>query len=521
MKTGVRASIVSSVFLILGCADTDHAPQESVAVARSSVNGSTFKFIEGGHVPYVLGFSPATGQILGGGHKLVIPSLGLREIIDGANTASHLHPELRGSLLYMNSTLRQGTAQTSAFASNWWPQRQNGIADRWNSANKNYSDRTSDPDNLSPVEKYDLLFHPGQLQSLQGIWNWSLDDLRRPAYMRNQPYYHPPVVVAGPATSWELTHHGVYQSVYPEYWWGHCNGWSAYITAEPNGAPRRDVRVKLKDNKVVECATPETGCILFRMADIEALMSELYFNDTVTFTGRRCESRPDRTARDVYGRPIDPACRDLNPGTMHIAMTGLLGVGAAPINQPSGQRQRIMFIVDYNWDSEVWSFPVKQFSIDAIEEVSAQQAARLMCNGAYLGADCYNYRFNPNARRFVRVAARYWMLSDQLTGDTLLKPPEQRDVPLTVSELHYVLELDNNLMILGGEWIKNPSIVNGINGKELHPDYLWLPVRAQGAGEDSDDLGGTEDNPYIAYSKVKALLALSQRGDSAGSAGGP
>ena len=48
-----------------------------------------------------------------------------------------------------------------------------------------------------------------------------------------------------------------------------------------------------------------------------------------------------------------------------------------------------------------WSFPVKKFSIDALEEVSAQQAARLVCAGAYQGADCYNYRLNPSARRFV------------------------------------------------------------------------------------------------------------------------
>ncbi len=41
---------------------------------------------------------------------------------------------------------------------------------------------------------------------------------------------------------------------------------------------------------------------------------------------------------------------------------------------------------------------------------------------------------------------------------------------------------------------QEPSLVNGINGKQLHLDYLWLPVRAQGPGEDADDLGGSTDN---------------------------
>ncbi|WP_437948045.1 hypothetical protein WME98_46255 [Sorangium sp. So ce296] len=511
MKTRMKAGIVSSVFLLLGCAELDRAPDERVAAAQSSVNGPAFHFIEGGPVPYVLGYTPETGQILGGAHQLLIPTTGGREAIDGANLPSHLHPDLQGDRLRLDTTLLQGEAQSSAFPSNWWPQRQNGIADRWNSMFKNYSDRTSDPDNLSPVEKYDVLFHPGQMESLASIATWSADDLRRPPYLRNPPYIQPAVVVAGPATRWELQHHGLYQGIYPEYWWGHCNGWSAYVAAEGAG-PRRDVRVKLVDSKVTECAAAETGCVLFRMADIEALMSEVYFSDAVTFSGRRCETRADRTARDIYGRPLDPACRDLNPATMHVAMTGLLGVGAKPLSGESTQKQRLMFIVDHTWDAEVWSFPVKQFSIDTIEEIGPQDAARLLCGGAYMGADCYNYRMNPAARRFVRVAARFWMISDSVTGETLLLPPAQRDVPLSVSELHYVLELDSDLTILGGEWIKNPSIVNGINGKELHPDYAWMPVRAQGTGEDSDDLGGTEDNPYVSYTKVKALLALAQRG---------
>ena len=52
--------------------------------------------------------------------------------------------------------------------------------------------------------------------------------------------------------------------------------------------PQRDVRVKLANGKITECESAgEEGCILFKMADIEALMTELYFSDQATFTGRR------------------------------------------------------------------------------------------------------------------------------------------------------------------------------------------------------------------------------------------
>jgi hypothetical protein len=512
MITRIGATLVGSAVLALGCVDLEAPRRESLAAAESGVSSSPFGFLEGGSIPYVLGYSRDTGQVLGGAHTLLIPLGGRREAIDAGNLPWSLHPDLQGSYLFLNSQLTQGESEAGAFASNWWPQRQNGIADRWNSTNKNYADLTSDPENLSPAEKYDLLFYSRQQRTIGETTNWTVDDMNRPEGLRSAPNVHRALTVAGPTTSWELQHHGVYQGVYPEYWWGHCNGWSAYVTAETGGPPRRDVRVKLEGGAVAECAQGEEGCVFFRMADIEALMSELYYVDSVTSSGRRCEMREDRFQRDIYGRPADAACRDSNPGTMHVAMTGMLGLGTKPIGDASGPRQKRSFVVDYTWHREVWSFPVKKFSIDALEEVSAQQAARLVCAGAYQGADCYNYRLNPSARRFVRVAARYWMISDQMTGATLLLPPAQRDVEPTVSELHYVLELDDQLKVLGGEWIQNPSIVNGVNGKEMHPDFLWLPVKAQGAGEDADDLGGSGDNPYIAYSKVKALLSLSRSG---------
>ena len=139
-------------------------------------------------------------------------------------------------------------------------------------------------------------------------------------------FERPAITVAGPATKWEVQNQGTYQKYEPEAWWGHCNGWASYVTAEKLGAPKRDVRVTLVDGKITECTEESASCVLFRMGDVEALMSELYFSDKATFAGRRCNTDPDQMARDAHGRPTDPACRDLNPGTLHVALVGLLGL---------------------------------------------------------------------------------------------------------------------------------------------------------------------------------------------------
>ncbi len=475
------------------------------ALARGG-GRSAPRLAERGIIRYVL--APLPG-VTGGEHQLLVPSRGGREPMDGPNSPSRLHPELGGSNLLFRREIRGGWADVSVFPSSWWPQSSNGIAHRWRSRISSFEDLTSDPENLSPVEKYDLLFHPGQRARLPEVRSWTVEQMKRPVSQRGAPRVQPAVRVAGPATAWELSHHGVYQRVYPDSWWGHCNGWAAYATTEPGGAPRRDVRVRRSGGAVVECGAWEAGCVLFRMADIEALMTELYYNDAATFAGRRCNKEPDEVIRDAYGRPVDPACRDLVPGTLHVAMTGLLGAGAAPLAPGASGRRRIAFVADHRWDYQVWSYPVTRFSIDEIEDVSGGRAMDLVCGGEAGGGRCTSYRFNPGATRFARVKARYWLVAYAAEEASLLTPPEQRTARLIEEELHYVLEMDGAGRILGGEWIKAPSAW-GADGRRQHPDFLWLAARPQGAGEDGDDLGGSGDNPYISLGRVRQILALSR-----------
>ena len=56
----------------------------------------------------------------------------------------------------------------------------------------------------------------------------------------------------------------------------------------------------------------------------------------------------------------------------------------------------------------------------------------------------------------------------------------------------YVLELDANGRIVGGEWVGE--------SKQAHPDFLWLPLKASGT---------TVAGGAIKIADVKALMAAS------------
>lgn len=440
-------------------------------------------------------------------HEVLIPSSGGREPIDDANRPSRLHPDLRGALMRLGAGPNSGESSRPIFPSSWWPMSENGIASRWAANTTNYEDRTSNTDNLSPAEKYDLLFYPNQTQRLPEVRSYTSEELR--GNRRGPGILRPSVVVAGPTTAWELQNHGTYQSTVPESWWGHCNGWSSYVTAERDGAPSRDIRVRRDGDKVTECRENGPGCILFRTADIEALLTEVYFHDAATVSGRRCNTPESKIARDINGRPVDPACRDLNPGSLHVALVGLLGQGAVSLATPGGQPENLPFVIDFAYHEEVWTFPVVKYEIRGMEEITAAQATDYVCRGSGPMSGCAVYQWNPNARRFARVRTSVFVVNYATDDAALLLPPLSRQRPLAETSLNYVLELDGRGTILGGEWIESPS-QGGPNNKKLHPDFMFMAVFPAASDEGSDDRGGSGDNPYVSYPMVRALLDMSQ-----------
>ncbi len=467
-----------------GCAADDAASDNNDRVVDS-----------GGVYRYVMGVNPNTGApIYGGAHVVVVPGESKAEAINYANRARALHDQLVGSYEQHDTSHTEGESDWEIFPSSWWDQAGNGVARRWVGSNKNYNDHSVIKQYGSPTEKYDRLVGATPV-SVSGVSHRDFGDDSGPAHS------HPAVTVAGPATAWEMRNHGVYQSDYhPEYWWGHCNGWASYATAEAGSFPQRDVWVKLVDGKIAECGTDTTDCTLFRKGDIEALMTEMYFSDQATFSGQRCNTAPDEMARDEHGRPVEAACRDLNPGSWHIAVVGLLARGVTPLFETGGLTiENPPFIIDHNYYYEVWNYPVKRFQIHSDVAVSETQAQLLI---AASGSD---YEFNASAVKFRHVKMSYWMISDGVPFDEMLVRADQRNVPPQRVQLNYVLELDASDKIIGGEWVDQPG-VSGPDSKRLHPDFFWIAVDHKGAGETADDTGGDDDNPHIAYSVVKAIL---------------
>lgn len=494
------AAWLTALSVLAGCSNADKADTPAPE-SEDFRDGSYF---------YVLGFDPESGaQIKGGAHAVVgFDEAGKTEPIDSNNRVSRFHPDMvNGSDYYIfDSSLTEGHTDWDVFASTWWPQSKNGISWRWQpGAGQDYNDHT-DTSDLSPSEKYDLMFYPGQESTVDAVSHCEYAD-----YVEDpdncEKIDHPELRVTGPTTQWELENQGVYQFVEPENWWGHCNGWASYATTEPLGYPVRDINVRLDDGRVTECEPGTDGCIEWRMADMEALMTELYFSDKATFSGRRCNTRPDEMERDEFGRPTEVACRDLNPGSFHVAIVGMLGRGARSLitNDPDAKPA---FVVDHNSDHEIWNFPIVAYDISSQEEVSAERANEL------IGATGADYEFNADAEKFMQVTLTYSMISDSVPPQELLRRADVRDLDPVEVELNYVLELDENDRIVGGEWIEDPVVSWGPNNKDLHPDFIWMATDPVGWGEGSDDQGGDNDNPFISYSSAQALLRCANEPES-------
>lgn len=484
-----------------------------------STTGDDAPVVEGrkGVYDYILGFDEETGlAIRGGSHKIAtFDDNGKTEAIDNANFPQRLHPDLTSNSAYrtFDATLTGGETSWPVFASTWWPQARNGTAWRWQpGANQDYNNLT-DRDRLSPMEKYDLTFNPGQTRQVAAVSHCSFPDAQDNPDTCTR-IDHPAVTVAGPATEWELENQGQYQQFEPDSWWGHCNGWASYATSEPLGFPRRDIRVRFENNRVVECTDGNTAdCVLWRMADIEAMMTELYFSDEATFSGRRCNTSPDDIQRDADGRPTDVACRDLNPGSFHTAIVGMFGRGARNLvtNETGG---RPAFIIDHNYDHEIWNFPVVRYEIVEQADVTEAQAQDLV------GGAANDYQWNAAAARFRRIKLAYFMVSDSVGPTELLRRADTRDIDPVRVELNYVLELDANNRILGGEWIDDPTVAWGEDSKQLHPDFMWMALDHQGPGESADDTGGDDDNPFVSYNRARMLLQCANDATTCAPAGG-
>lgn len=229
-----------------------------------------------------------------------------------------------------------------------------------------------------------------------------------------------------------------------ETWQGICNGWAAAAINFPS--PKHPVTV----------ASPR-GDITFQEEDIKALGSLLYAAGKFesVFNGFRCFT--DEPERDG-DRVLTPECFDINPADWHLIVTHRLGMAHQP------------FIIDYVNSKEVWNKPVVGYSLRYFDIKSRGRVTN-------------DFREVVRPSKIVKIFRKYrnpksaYILGVHMTTKLLFGANEDSHVGQTFKtvEYSYLLELDEQLRIIGGEWIT-----------EKHPDFAWYPKTFYGPTTDGD-----------------------------------
>lgn len=199
-------------------------------------------------------------------------------------------------------------------------------------------------------------------------------------------------------------------------WEGLCHGWAA-------------ASLTFSEPKPLLAKGPNGLVIPFGAADLKALLSLAqgnYGTTPVQFLGSRCKSDLQRDPE----ASMSPPCRDTNAGSFHLVLANRIGL------------RKKGFVMDVTRDREVWNHPVFAYR-------SRIESTRFPSPGAAPGTDLeivvttevdYTIETLPSWTSLVGTAG-----NDSRTG-----------------EYRYVLEIDGEGSIIGGEWLQ-----------EDRPDFLW------------------------------------------------
>ena len=392
-----------------------------------------------------------------------------------------------------------GVPDNPAWPDTYWPTYMDSTNHRWQRTG-NYLD------DLSPMEKYDVVFNgwdPTSVQSLRPFdgRNCAEDGFDAEYYeklgpgakyvssnMGNRPTRD--AIVAGELDSrcdakedsqcmkacenvaddarsrceTRCDRGGV------ETWWGLCHAWApaAILEKEPLHA--------------VTMPT-EFGEITFEVGDMKALYAIMYNRSSAALIGGRCndfEVKRDETT----GRITNSDCRDLNAGSFHVSMANLIGI------------QKRGFVEDRTYDYEVWNQPVKGYDVHEMTEISIDEAHELLNVNTQNPTDCIDgvnvangdYCYNADIDQLFKVSTSlHWITESH--ASTIAEGAENLARYSRTDRYSYIIEVKDG-DIVGGEWYGS-SI-------QQHPDFIWLPFRASAS------------NPALNVENVRLLGSKSQ-----------
>ncbi len=238
------------------------------------------------------------------------------------------------------------------------------------------------------------------------------------------------------AYSWNLGHKngGSSESGKVPIWRGICDGFASASQMMP------------RPTKSVVLQTPSGTPITFYPEDIKALGSLSYARSqrNPIFIGKRCLSGA------LF---FTDACDETNPGTFHKALVNRVGA------------MKKSFVADISPGSEVWNYPVKDYSIVYYNVFSGDEST------SYAEvAEVFNkkLKFAKVERRhkntaYIVGATVTVHYADMRVANLLETDSVAQDKTLEMV-YSYDLELDANGKILGGE-----------SASRNLPDFIWAP----------------------------------------------
>jgi subtilisin-like proprotein convertase family protein len=356
----------------------------------------------------------------------------------------------------------EGVAAEIAWPSTYWPTYEDGIQHRWNHGE------------MSPAEKYDLAFNgwtppegfddmvPFRTNGCSGDWTREYYDNLGPLATytsRNMGNRRARDGVDSDGDG-EIDECGDNDGV--ETWWGLCHAW---------------VPASMLEHRPLRSVT--YNGVTFHTGDLEALLIAAYNRTGADMIGGRCNSGngDDEVERDEHGRATNLDCRDTNPGSFHVIVTNFLGILERP------------FAMDRTYDYQVWNQPVIGYNIVSQRQISVAEANEL------LGLDGADYSYNPDAATLHDVTTDLKWITEAHASTT----PADPSYYTRVDRLSYILELDADGKIIGGEWYGR--------SRTLHPDFLWNPRRIVHSSV-----------PHLDIDNVRMLIELSRQEEPTGDA---
>ncbi|MBL0219947.1 MAG: proprotein convertase P-domain-containing protein [Myxococcales bacterium] len=337
-----------------------------------------------------------------------------------------------------------------AWADTYWPTSEGSHNARWQGAAVK-----------SPLEKYDAAFN-----SAAGCATMPAEICGPGSKAKWDTYYG----CAGPAAKWQSQnfqgggkmHDGIdnngdgkIDECYGDKdadgiagWWGTCHAWTPASLLMPE--PQHSVTMNGQT---------------FEVADIKALTQNIFDSTSAIMLGGRCNSK--EVTRGPTGS-ANEACRDVNPGSLHVILTNFLGIAQLPL------------IEDRTANFEVWNQPVVGYEVTKQVKVTASKA------NTCVGATGSTWKYNANAKDLyeVNVTVNY------ITEGQASTRPMGFENNISTDDYHYILEIGSTGKVIGGRFCKD--------SEDTHVDFLWTPTGRYSAS-----------NPNVNVAKVKELIAKS------------